>query len=86
MTDNSARKSSRRRMGAPAWIRPDNAFSMRKCQIADISATGVRLFVNESMATMRQFVLLMSRDATQGCSCRVKWRRGNEIGAEFLSR
>jgi hypothetical protein len=30
------------------------------------------------------FSLLMRRDGAPGRRCRVKWRRGNEIGAEFI--
>ena len=73
-------------MGAPAWIRPDQGFSVRKCIISDISATGVRLYIDEQHTTMKKFSLLMSRNAASGCPCRVKWRRGTQIGAEFLTR
>lgn len=59
---------------------------MRKCIISDISSTGVRLFVDQQHIAMKRFSLLMSRNALQGCPCRVKWRRGTEIGAEFLAR
>jgi PilZ domain len=80
-----ARKATRRQMGAPAWIRPDDGFSVRKCVISDISATGVRLFIDEQHSTIKNFSLMMSRNAATGCPCRVKWRRGAEIGAEFLT-
>jgi hypothetical protein len=59
---------------------------VQKCIISDISPTGVRLLVDTSLVTMTRFSLLMSRDAGQGCPCRVKWRRGTVIGAEFLAR
>ena len=73
-------------MGSQAWIRPDEGFSVRKCIISDISPTGVRLFIDPSHVTMKSFRLLMSRNSAQGCPCRVKWRRGAEVGAEFLVR
>jgi hypothetical protein len=73
-------------MGSPAWIRPDDGFSVRECVISDISSTGVRLVVDASLVTMKRFSLLMSRNAGQGCPCRVKWRRGTVVGAEFLAR
>jgi hypothetical protein len=82
---NSARKASRRKMGAAAWIRPEEGFSVRKCIISDISPTGVRLLVDRSAVTMKQFRLLTTRNAARGCLCRVRWRRGLEIGAEFLA-
>jgi hypothetical protein len=84
-TTTGARKSTRRQMGAPAWIRPEDGFSVRKCIISDISATGVRLFIDEQHSTIKTFSLMMSRNAVTGCPCRVKWRRGAEIGAEFLT-
>ncbi len=84
MMYNSARRTPRRKMGSTAWVRPDDGFSVRKCIISDISATGVRLFIDPSHVTMKRFRLMMTRNATQGCPCRVKWRRGYEVGAEFL--
>jgi hypothetical protein len=72
-------------MGSPAWIRSDNEFAVRKCIISDISPTGVRLVVDPSHLTMKRFSLLLTRDAAQGCACRVKWRRGNVVGAEFAA-
>jgi hypothetical protein len=73
-------------MGSQAWIRPDEGFSVRKCIISDISPTGVRLVVDSSHVNIKRFRLLLSRDAAQGCPCRVKWRRGSVVGAEFLGR
>lgn len=83
--NNGARKAARRKMGAPAWIRPEEGFSVRKCIISDISPTGVRLVVDRSAVTVKRFRLLTTRDAAHGCLCRVRWRRGLEIGAEFLA-
>jgi hypothetical protein len=83
---NGARRAARRRMGTPAWVRPDDGFSVRKCIISDISPTGVRLLVDASLVTMKRFSLLMSRDAGHGCPCQVKWRRGTVVGAAFLAR
>jgi hypothetical protein len=73
-------------MGAPAWIRPDDGFSVRECLISDISPTGVRLIVDPAIITMKRFRLMTSRNAAHGCPCRVRWRRGSEIGAEFIAR
>jgi hypothetical protein len=81
---NGARKVSRRKMGSPAWIRPEEGFSVQKCIISDISSTGVRLVVDRSAVTMKRFRLLTRRHAARGCLCLVRWRRGLEIGAEFL--
>jgi hypothetical protein len=52
--------------------------------VADLSSTGVRIVVDEPHAVATQFSLLFKRDAIPGRRCRVKWRRGFEIGAEFV--
>jgi hypothetical protein len=71
-------------LGTPAWIRFDNGFSVRPCMVADLSSAGVRLMVDEAHAVAAQFSLLLRRDANPGRRCQVKWRRGAEIGAEFV--
>ena len=57
---------------------------MRPCVVADLSHSGVRIVVDEPHAVAVQFSLLFKRDAIPGRRCRVKWRRGLEIGAEFI--
>jgi hypothetical protein len=79
-----ARRSPRRRAGSKAWIRADGGFSVRPCKIADLSATGVRLVLDTPQAVSGQFNLLFTRDAGLGRRCRVRWRRGTQLGAEFL--
>jgi hypothetical protein len=57
---------------------------MRKCVIADLSDGGVKLMVGDPREISSQFVLLPSREASTGRRCRVKWRNGTHIGAEFV--
>jgi hypothetical protein len=78
------RKSARRKLGTKAWIRFDDGFSVRPCWIIDLSRSGVRIEVDEPRAVADRFSLLLKRDAGPGRRCRVKWRRGQEIGAEFI--
>jgi hypothetical protein len=78
------RKSLRKSMGAKAWIRLDGGFSVRPCVVADLSDTGVRIVIDAPETIAGIFSLLMSRNAGSGQRCRVKWRRGSQIGAEFL--
>jgi hypothetical protein len=78
------RKAKRERMGTKAWIRFDDGFSVRECVLADLSSSGVRLLVDEPHTVAAQFSLLLRRDANPGRRCRVRWRRGSEIGAEFV--
>lgn len=78
------RRAPRERLGTKAWIRFDDGFSVRPCVLADYSGKGVRLLVQEPHTVAAQFSLLLKRDANPGRRCRVKWRRGAEIGAEFI--
>jgi hypothetical protein len=79
------RKAARQKLGTKAWIRFDEGFSVRPCRVVDLSKTGVRIVVDEELAVASRFSLLLKRDAGRGRPCRVKWRRGGEIGAEFVS-
>jgi hypothetical protein len=78
------RKAPRKRLGSRAWIRFDDGFSVRPCRLVDVSETGIRIEVDAPRAVADRFSLLMSRDAAPGRQCRVKWRRGSLIGAEFV--
>ena len=75
---------SRERVGTKAWIRFDGGFSVRPCTLIDYSNSGARLVVDEPHAVAAQFSLLLRREASPGRRCRVKWRQGREIGAEFI--
>lgn len=78
-----SRRALRRQSGAPAWIRVEKEFAVRPCTIVDISANGAKLTLHSPQPVPQEFKLLLSRDA-QGRSCRLKWRRGTRLGAEFL--
>lgn len=77
------RKADRRKLGSKAWIRLDGGFALRPCVLADLSDTGVQIVVDTPQTIPNQFRLLLSRDRGMGRSCRVKWRRGPQIGAEY---
>ena len=62
----------------------DNGFSVRSCVVIDMSSSGVRLVLDDARAVAAQFNLLLRRDAIPGRRCRVMWRNGSEIGAEFF--
>ena len=55
----------------------------RDCWISDISDGGVRLHA-EGIEVPDDFTLLLNR--TQRRDCRVVWRLGHEIGAEFTDQ
>lgn len=77
------RRASRRGYNDNAWIRFDGAFGSRQCRLLDISRTGVRLTTANADEIPETFVLLLSKNGT-GYRVRIKWRRGTEIGAEFV--
>ena len=79
-----ARKDVRTRIGSKAWIRFDDGFSVRECRLIDMSGGGIRILVSAPTDVAPLFSLLLTRDASPGRRCRVKWRRGKEIGAEFV--
>jgi hypothetical protein len=78
------RKTPRAAIGSKAWIRFDDGFSVRACRLVDLSGTGIRIVVDAPRDVADRFSLLLSRDAAPGRRCRVKWRKGSEIGAEFV--
>ena len=79
-----SRKAVRSPKGSKVWIRFDDGFSVRECRLVDLSSGGIRILVRAPYDVAGLFSLLMRRDAAPGRRCRVKWRRGKEIGAEFV--
>lgn len=78
------RRSTRTAMPSAAWIRLSGAFAKRRCRLIDISDTGVRLAIDPSTKVPTIFNFAMAIDSP-GRPVRVKWRRGDQLGAEFLT-
>ena len=79
----NSRKAVRSPSGNKVWIRLDGGFSVRECRLLDQSSGGIRILVQAPYDVAGLFSLMMSREGAPGRRCRVKWRRGEEIGAEF---
>jgi hypothetical protein len=75
------RKSGRRTLGSRAWIRLDSSFAVRPCRVMDLSPTGARLSIEGEIP--KSFALLLSLSSA-GRKARIKWRRGNLVGIQFL--
>jgi hypothetical protein len=75
------RRSTRRTSGSRAWIRLDRSFAVRPCRVLDLSATGARLSIEGEIT--KSFVLLLSLNSA-GRKARIKWRRGNQVGIQFV--
>jgi hypothetical protein len=76
------RQTKRKPIGAAAYIRL-GSFAGRPCMVLDLSDTGVRISVDGAANIPTEFALFLSKKS-QGRRARVKWRRGNQIGAEFI--
>jgi hypothetical protein len=79
------RKSSRIAISGRAKIQAHAGALPRDCSISDISDGGVRLHA-EYLEVPEQFILVLADNATRPRECRVIWRLGCEIGAEFIDR
>lgn len=69
--------------GNSTWIQLEGSLT-RQCQILDLSRTGVRLKVTNAHSLPNIFTLVLSKNSGGCRPARVKWRRGNEVGAEFF--
>jgi hypothetical protein len=78
------RRVARKNSSAKAWIRLDGGFALRQCNLIDHSDAGVCISVEAPEKVSNVFTLLISRDSTMGRRVRIKWRRGTQIGAEFI--
>jgi hypothetical protein len=78
------RRAPRRACDISAWIRAEGCFATLPCRVLDLSQTGVRLEIADAYRTPTRFVLLWSKNRT-GIHATMKWRRSNQIGAEFLT-
>ncbi len=79
------RRSSRRRCYRAAKIQLRGGTWARDCLVIDISDVGVRLNA-EGLDVPDEFVLLLSIDGVvRESTCKVVWRRGDEVGAKFVT-
>ncbi len=79
------RRSVRHRRCRAAKIKLGGGALARECLVVDISDGGVRLNV-EGLDVPDEFVLLLSGDGVvRESAYKLVWRRGDEIGAKFVS-
>jgi hypothetical protein len=74
------RRSERLAMRGLAKIQFGTGSLPRDCWVSDVSDGGVRLHA-EGVAVPDEFILMLG---TGRRDCRVVWRLGHEIGAEFV--
>jgi len=79
------RKSQRYRVSGTAKIQPHAGALPRDCWVSDLSDGGVRLH-SEHVEVPQEFILSFPAAGQRPRECRVVWRLGYEIGAEFVDR
>jgi hypothetical protein len=84
---SSGRKESRRdprsRVKYRAYIRPDGGFAKWPCTVVDVSQGGVGLRLEGNRMIAGAFNLV-SQTGGPGRSAYVRWKRGQQLGAEFV--
>jgi hypothetical protein len=60
----------------------------RSCTMEDVSETGAKLTVEESIEGLqiKEFFLLLSSTGLAYRRCQLAWVNGDQIGAKFISR
>jgi hypothetical protein len=77
------RRAQRHSANWRAQVRDEVSTQMRDCLITDMSESGVRLLAERAQVA-DAFTLYFSNDIRDRRECRVAWRLGCEIGAEFI--
>ena len=76
------RAAARRNLGSEAWVRI-GGLAVRRCVIADVSLSGVRLIVDAAVPVPREFELITVK-GSPGRRCAIKWRNATQLGAAFI--
>jgi hypothetical protein len=82
-TAENRRRSERLALRGLAKIQLGTGSLPRDCWISDVSDGGVRLHA-EGVAVPDEFILMLPGAAGGRRECRVVWRLGHEVGAEFV--
>jgi hypothetical protein len=79
------KREARRSVQQPGWITLDGGFAARQCNVLDLSTTGAKVIVDDPTSVSNRMRLAFSRDARNGRTCEVVWRRGKMIGVRFIN-
>ena len=79
------RRKIRIETGGAASVRVSAGFATRPCKIENQSEDGVCLKLDSTQFVEEQFLLLPGGSPGPGRSCRVKWRRRQLVGAEYVA-
>ena len=79
------RKSLRRPLRQLAWLAIGPS-ELHVCRLSDISASGARIDVQESVTLPDHFMLFLTNNGAARRACRVVWRNEQQIGVKFEPR
>ncbi len=78
------RKNHRQTLKYPAKIDAGTGETPINCMLTDVSATGVRVAVEFPDLVPEYFSLLLAPEHSVMRRCKVIWREGSIVGAEFV--
>ncbi len=79
---NDKRRAPRLTCDMDASIRPIGSFKTKDCRVLDVSDLGVRLTADNSDKIPDRFLFFLNKSG-MGREASVRWRRGNQVGAEL---
>jgi hypothetical protein len=82
---NNKRKSRRRQIRYTAWL-VLKGDQLHGCVLSDASDTGARLDVEDSKIVPDTFMLLLAGNGSAQRTCRVVWRKPQQVGVKFERR
>lgn len=80
--EKDKRKARRRPIRYTAWLVLGPAIR-HSCLLSDISETGARIDFDEPGAVPDRFLLWLNRNGSARRTCRVVWRKKQQIGVTF---
>ena len=82
---HNKRKSRRRQIRYTAWLVLEGD-QLHGCVLSDASDTGARLEVEDSKRVPDTFMLLLAGNGSARRTCRVVWRKPQQVGVKFERR
>ena len=82
---HNKRKSKRRLIRYTAWLVLEGDH-LHGCMLSDASDTGARLNVEDSKIIPDTFTLLLAGNGSAQRTCRVVWRKPQQVGVKFERR
>jgi hypothetical protein len=80
----TTKREARKSVSQSGWITLDGGFAARPCTVLDLSSTGAKISIDDPQVVTAKVRLAFSRDARNGRSCSVVWRRGKTLGVKFV--